>query len=258
MNKPNVTKFFKTVEAFTVKHGPEILTGLGITGMITTTVLAVKATPKALRLIEAEKEVTCKDELTPIEVVKVAWKPYIPATITCVTSAACLIGANSVHTRRHAALATAYKLSETALAEYKAKVVETIGEKKEKIIKDNIAKDKVEKNPVDSNTVIITGKGDTLCLDGAFGQYFKSDIDNIKRAVNNINYRLLSEDYVSLNEFYDELGIDHIDVGDMIGWNISKHGQLEVYFSYQGAKDGTPCVVIEYNTPPQYDYNRFS
>ena len=54
------------------KHSPEILTAIGIVGMITTSVMAVKATPKAIELLhEKESEV---GKLTPIETVKTAWK----------------------------------------------------------------------------------------------------------------------------------------------------------------------------------------
>ena len=56
MNKQSVAKLFKDVQSAVSKHSPEILTGLGIAGMITTTVLAVRATPKALKLIDAKKQ----------------------------------------------------------------------------------------------------------------------------------------------------------------------------------------------------------
>ena len=39
------------------KHSPEILTGIGIAGMVTTTILAVRATPKALLLMETTEEI---------------------------------------------------------------------------------------------------------------------------------------------------------------------------------------------------------
>ena len=55
MQKPNLTKICRTVKASTIKHSPEILTGVGIAGMVTTTVMAVRATPKAIRLLEDEK-----------------------------------------------------------------------------------------------------------------------------------------------------------------------------------------------------------
>ena len=158
MKKGSITQIIKSAKKVVTQRSPEILTGLGIAGMITTTVLAVKATPKAIRLIE-QAEDREKAELRPIDKVKVAWKPYIPAALTGVASVGCLIGASSVNARRNAALATAYQLSTTALSEYKEKVVETIGEKKEQQIREKIAQDKVDKKPVSRSEVIIAGGG---------------------------------------------------------------------------------------------------
>ena len=254
MNKQDMAKFLKGAQASVIKHSPEILTGLGIAGMIATTVFAVRDTPKALRLLEdAEQE---KGEaLTTPETVKLCWKCYIPSMITGTTSIACLIGANSVHARRNAVLATAYKLSETALAEYREKVVETIGEKKEQTVRDKVAESRVEKNPVTKSNVVITNKGNTLCYDHFSGRYFKSDIERIKRAENDLNKRMIHDigGYVSLNEFYDELGLDHTRLGDELGWNLDK-GLIDISFSSQIADDGTPCIVIDYNVAPQYNY----
>lgn len=255
MNKPNATKLLKNVKTVVSKHSPEILTGIGIAGMITTTVLAVRATPKVLRLME-DAEYDKGDRLTAGEKVKVAWKPYVPAAVTGVVSTACLIGASSVNAKRNAALATAYQLSRTALTEYKEKVIETIGEKKEKAVKEKIAKDKIEKNPVDKTEVIITEKGNTLCYDAISGRYFKSDIERIKKVINELNKRMLSEMYISLNEFYSELGLDNTRLGDELGWNIHEEGLIEVDFSSHIADDGTPCIVVDYLIAPRYDYSK--
>lgn len=260
MNKQSVSKFIESTWISVSKHSPEILTGIGIAGMITTTVLAVKATPKALKLIEEEQfrreDVSEGRELKPLEVVKVAWKPYIPAVVTGIMSTACLIGASSVSARRTAALATAYKLSETALSEYREKVVETIGEKKEQLVRDKVYKDKVDKNPVSKNEVVITERGNTLCYDSISGRYFKSDIEKIKQAVNTLNRNMVVDMYVSLNELYDELGLEHISIGDDLGWNID-HGLIELEFGSQIADDGTPCIVVDYRVAPRYDYSKF-
>lgn len=255
MNMPNLARFVKNAEHFIIKHSPEILTGIGTAGMIATTVLAVKATPKALTLIAEKKDEENVDELTPIETVKVAWKCYIPAAVTGVASIACIIGASSVNARRNAVLATAYKLSETALTEYKEKVVETIGEKKEQLVRDAIDKEHVEKQPVTKSDVIITGKGSTLCLDVHSGRYFESDIEQIKKVVNILNRRMLSEMYVSLNEFYGELGLDYTKLGYELGWSIDD-GYLDVDFGTQIADDGRPCIVINYSVAPRYDYSK--
>lgn len=271
MKKPNVAKFIKDTQKMVTKKSPEILTGLGVAGFVTTTVLAVKATPKALTLIEEEKrrqnrkvmddakknghnECERITKLKPVEVVKTCWKCYIPAGLIGITSAACIIGASSVNARRTAALATAYKLSETALTEYKEKVVKTIGEKKEQIIRDKIDKDHIDKDPVSKKEIIVTKSGETLCYDSLSGRYFKSDIEQIKKAVNELNKNMISEMYVSLNEFYDELDLAHTAIGYELGWNID-NGLIEVNFSSQIAEDGTPCIVIGYDVAPKYNYS---
>lgn len=255
MNKQDVVNFINSTKRSVSKHSPEILTGIGIAGMLTTTVLAVKATPKALVLIEQKKKEERKDELTPVEVVKTCWKPYIPATLSGAASIACLIGANSINAKRNAALAAAYKLSETALIDYKAKVVETIGEKKEQAIKDKIAKEKVENNPASSSQIIVTGRGNSRIYDQSFGRYFTSDIELIKKAVNELNRRMISEMYISLNEFYREIGIDEVELGDSLGWNIEQ-GYIEIDWSSQICDDGTPCLVMGYLVAPRYDFDK--
>ena len=118
-----IKNFIKGVKIGFDKHSPEILIGLGIASAITSTVLAVKATPKAMQLIENEKrrqneklieESTGPDcgqitKLTPVDVFKTTWKCYIPAAISGAASVAFLLGSNSVHAKRNAAIATAYK-----------------------------------------------------------------------------------------------------------------------------------------------------
>lgn len=255
MNKSSLTNFAKSIQRTLTKNSPAILTGIGIVGMVGTTVMAVKATPKALQLIEEKKEEQHVDKLPVVDVVKTTWKCYVPAAATGVGSVACLIRANSVSTRRNAALLTAYNLSKTALSEYKEKVVETLGEKKEKAIIDAISKDKVEKDPVSNHDIIVTDKGVTLCYDALFGRYFMSDIDAIKRAENSLNRIIVSNMYASLNEFYCEIGLSRVEIGDCVGWNIDD-GQIEIDFSSQIASDGRPCIVIHYNVLPNYDYNK--
>lgn len=251
--KKEITKSFLSLKTAIKKHSPEILTGIGIAGMITTTVMAVRATPKALILIEERKEEIGAEKLEAMDMVKTAWACYIPAAITGTLSVACLIGASSVNARRNAALATAYTLSESALKDYQGKVIEMFGEKKNEAVKDAIAKDKVEKNPVVTREVIITEKGNTLCYDAISGRYFKSDIEKIKKAECELNRQMLDDMYVSLNDFYYEIGLDSVKLGDELGWNVDS-GYIDLSFSSQLASDGTPCLVIDYSVAPRYDY----
>ena len=257
MSKEGLKRTIKSAGRVLTKYSPGIFTGIGITGMIGATFMAVKATPKALYLIEAKKEESEVEELTPVETIKTCWKCYIPATLTTVLSAVCLIGASTVSAKRNAALATAYSISEAALREYQEKVVEVVGEKKEKAVRDAVAKDQIERDPVTkSEVVIIDSNSNTLCYEPLSGRYFKSTIDKIKKAEIKLDRQMIQEMYVSLNDFYWEIGLDGTDLGDKMGWNLSK-GYMDLSFSSQLADDGTPCAVIVYGIPPVYDYQNY-
>lgn len=257
MSKEGLKRTIKSAGRVLTKYSPGILTGIGIAGMIGATFMAVKATPKALYLIESKKEESEVEELTPVETIKTCWTCYIPATLTTVLSAACLIGASTVSAKRNAALATAYSISEAALREYQEKVVEVIGEKKEKAVRDAVAKDQIERDPVTkSEVVIIDSNSNTLCYEPLSGRYFKSTIDKIKKAEIKLDRQMIQEMYVSLNDFYWEIGLDGTDLGDKMGWNLSK-GYMDLSFSSQLADDGTPCAVIVYGIPPVYDYQNY-
>lgn len=261
MNKPNLTNMFKGVKVFATKHSPEILTGIGVAGMLTTIILAVRATPKAVKIIEEQKKEKRKDKLTPAETVRATWQCYIPAAATGIASTACIVGASSVSLKRNAALATAYKLSETAFAEYKEKVVETIGEKKEQVVREKVAESRLEKNPVNESTIVLTGKGNTLCMEPITGQYFRSDINQIKKTINDLNEKLLRDPfgYMSLNDLIVELSpnLETSIKGDEIGWNVI-NGIIRVDFHAKMAKNDEPCIVIDYTNAPQYDFYKYS
>lgn len=252
MPKQSLASIAKSVRTAMKKHSPEILTGIGIAGMVTTVVMAVRATPKALVLMEEKKEEYGADKLTAKEMVEAAWRCYIPTAVVGIASIACLIGASSTNFHRNAALATAYTLSESTLKEYQKKVVETVGEKKEQTIRESVSKDKMNANPV--REIILTEKGgNTICYDVLSGRYFKSDRDKIMQAMNKLNRQMRDESYVTLNEFYYELGLDGTKMGDMLGWNIDK-GYIDLNFSSHLDANGTPCLVIDYQVAPVYDY----
>lgn len=260
MNKTNVAKLLKNTRTAISKYSPEILTGIGIAGMITTTILAVKATPKALTLIDAKREeldLHPDENLTVGETVQATWKCYVPAIVCGVTSTACLIGASYANNRTKAALAAAYNLSASALTEYKDKVTEVIGEKEERKVRDEIAKDRLQKEPANQSAIIVSGNGSTRFLDYISKRRFTSDIDKIKRAQNELNARMLEgEDCVSLNEFYYEIGLEGIEYGDDVGWNIynGRKGMIKLNFHAQVDDDGVPCIVLDYDVAPVRGY----
>lgn len=252
LNKQMVKAGLKQLGKFVDSNSPVILTGMGLAGMITTVVFGIKATPKAEKIIKCE-ESQLERPLTKVEIVKHTWKCYIPTVAMGAASAACIIGGQSVSLRRNAALAGLYAFTDNTLKEYQDKVIETVGEKKNTDILDGMAKDIVDQNPVNELNVIRAG-GDHLCYDPLTGRYFRSDIELINRAVNNLNKCLIDDRYETLNDFYYLLGLPEVDsiVGEDLGWNTDK--LLNLGFSSQLASNGEPCIVLRYYVAPKFEY----
>ena len=229
------------------KSSPTILTGLGVMGLITTVSMAVKATPKALVILDNEHthrrnkdgELYAYEEYDMLETIKLTWKCYIPAAVTGLLTIGCIISANRVNLKRNAALLSLYGLSEAALKEYQKKVIETIGDKKERIVRDEIHKDRITQNPVNDKEVILTGSGDSLCYDALSGRYFKSDIEKIRQGLNKVSRDLMSEHFITLNQVYDELNMKSTKMGEIIGWHIDD-GLIEPEFSSHLSENGVP------------------
>lgn len=245
------------------RHAPEVLTGFGIAGMFTAVIFTARATPKAVKIIE-ERRAEKGEELTKSETVRVAWKCYIPTASACLGSVICFISANAIHTKHSArlsaccqSLTAAYALSESAFSDYRKKVVDTVGEKKEELIHAAVVQDKINKTPPSNTEVIITGNGDTLCFDAFAGRYFHSDKAKIDRAVNELNRMILSEDFASLNDFYDLIGLKHTELGDILGWNSKHHDYVDARFSSHLTEDSRPCLAISFNVAPKYEYDMY-
>jgi hypothetical protein len=254
-----MNKLVKKIGNETVKRSPGILAGLGVIGMFTAIGMAIHATPKALVVLEAEagNRGVEPGELKPIDTVKTVGVYYIPTLVTAVLSTFLIFEGFSISNKRHAALAAAYGLSEAALKDFQDKLVEVDGEKKLDKVRKAIAKDKVEKNPIENKEIITTNKGETLCYEPISGRYFKSDIDQIKKAVNYVNTFLLKDGYLSLNEFYYEIGLENTSIGNDIGWSFCKDNLIDLDFTATLASDGTPCLAIGYRNEPHYAYDRY-
>jgi hypothetical protein len=242
-----------TVKSGVTKHSPEILIGLGVAGLLGTTVLAVRETPKVLKLLDEKKEELKVEKLSVKDTVKTVWKNYIPCAVLAVTSVACIVGASNISARRNAALAAAYAIGNKAFSDYKEEVINLLGEEKEKEIKEKVADRHLKENPVASKEVIITDNNEHLCYDEITGRYFKSSQNKIKEVQNVINDRLRDEMWVSLNDLYYELGLPNVRVGDDLGWNVDD-GYLDIILSSRIAEDGTPCLTLDYAVGPRYDY----
>lgn len=250
MNFAGLNGVFKEVGKYISKNSPMILTGIGIAGFVGTAVCAAKATPDAVEALEAAEE-DKGAALTKPEIVKAAWKSYIPTACLGTVSAVCVIGGQRINARRGAALATIYSLTNEQFREYRDATVKKLGEKKAHEIDDEVSRRELEKNPVDNNEVIITD-GTTLCYDPWSGRYFKSSMEKIRGAVNDINEQLNKELYADLNDFYFSIGLPTVRMGDTVGWNADR--PMAVYFSSQIAENEEPCIVMNFHTEPTVDF----
>lgn len=264
--KVTLASLSKSIKHVAVHYSPEILTGMGIVGMVSSVVMAVNATPKALEILHEErialireaerKGGNCAADLTKKEIVSLTWKCYIPTAVTVLMSGACIIGASSINTSRNAALLAAYTMSESAMREYQSKVVDIIGKEKNRELKDEIIQDRVDRKPITNQELVIFGEGEILCYDVSSDRYFKSSANKLESIKNEINRRMRSE-YVSLNEYYYEIGLKGTDLGETHGWNIDR-GYVDLYYSAI-LKDGTtPCLAVDFNNEPQTGFQDYS
>lgn len=246
-----LARYAGAAQKLVADNSPTILTVAAVAGVVTTAFLVAKAAPKAQTDIRSEEEAR-QEELDLVDKVLITYKHYLPATVTGGITIACIIGANSINMKRTSALAGAVGLSELAFKNYRDKVVEHIGEKKEERVHDEVMQEVVNKNPLGESQILITGNGRSLFLDNFSERYFESDMESIRRAVNDVNEQIFSTDSASLNDFYNAIGIKGSKVGDDLGW--TQTNKLEVRYSATLTDDGRPCGVIDYRKSPIRDY----
>jgi len=242
---------------FVKKNASTILTGMGAAGVVATTVMAVKATPKAMVLLEAAKEEK-GEELTKLEKVYVAAPVYIPAVLIGAGTIACIFGANALNKRQQAALMSAYALLDNSYKEYKKKVEDLYGKEVDGHIKAEIAKDKYELSD------IFTDEDAQLYYDEYSGRYFESTAAKVKQAEYNVNRLLRMKGYACLNDFYEELGMELIYSGYDLGWTpsfLEEHAwQSWLDFNHQKVilDDGLEVYIVSFYTDPTPNFLDFA
>ena len=249
----------KTAEKFVVDNSPGILTGLGVAGTVT----AVFLTGRAAYLVgmdastqyhEAVREGEDLPEnlLEPKHIVKTYWKAFIPAGVATAVTVTAVIAGNQVGARRTAAITAAFKLSEELSQEYKDKVAKTLGVQKEEKMRSEMAAERMEKNPPPTNLVIVSGS-DVLFLDELSGRYFHSDVEKVRKAVNEINYKVNNYFHASVTDFYELIGLEGTKYSDSIGWNSDELLDIQLTATMYQDK---PAIMLGYNHGPILGFDR--
>lgn len=234
------------------ENSPVILTALAATGTLATAYLAAMGAFKSAKQItEAEKANEGDDNdysLNTREAFDLTWKNYIPTAVSAALTVAAIVGVNRSGERSAAAMAMAYKASEKAYKEYREAAVEKVGKTKEAAIHEEAMRRRVEDNPIESTTIVYTHKGDLLVYDVWNDRYFNHDPELIRRAVNEFNQKVIHENWATLNDFWDLLGINKSGGSEKVGWDTDKLMELrEVYQTV----NGNPCMTLDFYSGPK-------
>lgn len=250
---------------FFKKNSSTMLTCLGAVGLAATVITAVKATPKALKLLADAKDEKGED-LTKLEVVKVAGPTYIPTLAIGVSTLACIFGANALSQRQQSSLASAFALVDNMHKEYRNKVKELYGEQTDIKIREAIAKDHCKEQAVWApGCGSLDTKGETrLFYDEYSKRYFESTIEAVLNAEYHFNRNFAIRGFAELNEFYEFLGLEPIEGGWTLGWSEfqmeDQFGSHWIDFDHRlttVADDGLECYFIEMVFEPTADYEDY-
>lgn len=233
------------------KNSTTLLTGAVVLGVFSTSVLAGKATLDAYKVLQKEDMLKARKK----DIIKKVWPHFIAPAVVGGVTITCAIYSNKISARRNAALVGLLTLTEASAKEYKDKVVEVLGKKKEEKIQEEVYKEKIEKNPPTEKNTVVTGKGDTLCMEAMTGRYFKSDIAKVRTAEIDANRLLRKNETLSLNDVLYLLGLEDSYLGDEFGWTIDDN--LEWDPSSILTSEGIPCYVLDYSPRPYYEYKEY-
>lgn len=256
-------KIINKVKFNVVKHSPEILMGLGIAGVITSTVLACRSTLKVQEILDykeenmnnikevlaegredyteedARKDKTIIMTTTAIRIMKL----YIPSVIIGAGSIACLLESHNVMRNRNAGLAAALAATTESFKQYRERVTEKYGDEVDKEMRYGIKKEKKEKDGKKTKEEIVVGC-DEKELSG-YARYFNENNINwsddpqfnlmfLRQNQNWANDKLISQGYLYLNDVYEALGFPKSKAGQVVGWvydpNNNEHGDNYVDF----------------------------
>jgi hypothetical protein len=246
--------FIKVSERFLIDNSPSILSGVAVTGSLTIAYLTGRGSFKASKILEIEQakldvmEIERGRKLTTKEKVFHTWQCYIPPAIAVAGTIGCIVAAGHINAKRMAALAVAYKVSENQFGEYKDKVREIIGGKKDDEIRADLAQDRVNANPPGERVFTAFG-GESLCLDKWTDRYFRCDMQTIRAAENDVNKAMYrGHDVATLADFYDAIGLSAPKCANEVGWNSDV--PLELRFDSVLTPEGEPVLVMDFVTTP--------
>jgi len=246
MQIPNLVQ---NLSRFLTNNSPAVLTAVGVAGVISTAVLTGKASYRAAQILGEESPF-----LKKTEIVRMVWTLYIPPISVAAITVTSIILANKIGAQRAAAVATALTVSQDAFKEYRDKVVEKVGEKKERELRDELAEERATRAGIpEVSTIIVPGSMKQRCYDQYSKRWFENTVDGLNRAANKVNYNMVHHEACSLNEFYSEIGLDPVPYGEQVGWDAMD--KLDLVITSFLPADNIPAVSLDFYQHPRPNYN---
>lgn len=233
----------KKFMSFVKAKSPVILLAVGCAGVIATAVSAVFDKERYDELIDEVKTVKeeHEEEVKKSDVIKVVAKSYWRTAVIGVVSICCIIASNRISASQLATVGAAYAASENKRKEFMQKATEVVGEKKVNEIKDKVVEEKMTKAVENPTTIVNMGVGEQLFYFAWDGRVFSSDIETVRKGLNDACVELRNADELTLNEFTTYIAngkLDDTDGGKTWGWNTLFVDKIEMAFYAKKIESG--------------------
>lgn len=241
------------------KHSPEILLGLGLTGVVVAAVMAAKATLKAPAIVEGVKEnlKTIEDgEATQEEKQQAVGLTYVyagldfaklygPSVSIGALSIASILSSHGIMKRREVGLIAGYNLLAEGFAAYRKRVVDELGPDVDRNYRLGIYESSANEKVVNEDGTVTKQKTKVMTIKdkttSGFARFFdeystqwqknaETNLYFLRLQQNHANDVLRARGHLFLNEVYDMLGFKHTKEGSIYGWIMNGEGTTFVDF----------------------------
>ena len=220
-----------------IKEHSSLLLAVGAgVGVVSTAYLAAVAGQRAQRVLD--------QQIQPVEIkerVRLVWKFFLPPAGAAAVTVVCVAGVKRIDAGKTLAAQTAFAVSQRAYENYRAQVVEELGEKRDQSILSKVAEKEIANKPP---VALVVGDGSVACCELWTMRYFTSNKQALEAAVNAINKKILAHDYATMDDLYYELGLELTHSSGHSGWTSGRLLELE-YSSI--LHDGKPYLAFGYN-----------
>lgn len=240
------------------KYAPEILTGVGVAGIVTSTVLIARASTKLEPITLDYRELRSdlkerrdndqgyadqdyKKDLALIygrqslDLLKL----YGPGASLSAMSIVSILAAHGIMRRRAVALLGAYKALETAFEAYRQRVIEELGEEKDRDFRLGLRTEVIEDGGKKKTVRSIDPSHYSI-----YAKFFDPGNSNwkpdpeynlafLKNTQNWANDKLRIQKFLFLNDVYDMLDLERTSQGQIVGWVMDPNngGDLHIDFN---------------------------